>query len=118
MNQISGNEKKTLPSRILAGGYKFFRDKLSLRTTVLLYILLALAIAKAVNPLPLQIVQQKVFDIYQLIKPRVERNYPVIIADIDEASLKAYGQWPWPRTRAATRYTDPLRRTIRILIRG
>ena len=101
MNQLSGNEKKSLPSRILVGGYKFFRDKLSLRTAVLLYILLALAVTKAVNPLPLQIVQHKVFDIYQMVKPRVERNYPVIIADIDEASLKEYGQWPWPRTRLA-----------------
>ncbi len=26
---------------------------------------------------------------------------PVSVVDIDEASLKAYGQWPWPRTRVA-----------------
>jgi adenylate cyclase len=25
----------------------------------------------------------------------------VRVVDIDEASLQAYGQWPWPRTRLA-----------------
>ena len=31
----------------------------------------------------------------------MQKGYPVVIVDIDEASLKAIGQWPWPRTTVA-----------------
>src|SRR5690349_160911 len=41
------------------------------------------------------------FDFYQVVKPRDARFRPVVIVDIDEKSLKAYGQWPWPRTLVA-----------------
>src|SRR5690606_30448407 len=30
--------------------------------------------------------------------PRAEAGAPVAIVDIDEASIAALGQWPWPRT--------------------
>ena len=39
------------------------------------------------------------FDAYQRIRPRVYREAPVRIIDIDEQSLAREGQWPWPRTR-------------------
>ena len=42
-----------------------------------------------------------VFDNYQRIKPRKADPTPVRIVDIDDASLKKIGQWPWPRTRMA-----------------
>jgi adenylate cyclase len=42
--------------------------------------------------------RQKAFDVYQMIQPRVAPAEPVVIVDIDDASLKALGQWPWPRT--------------------
>ena len=42
-----------------------------------------------------------VFDAYQRIQPRIVERLPVAIVDIDEASLKAIGQWPWPRTELA-----------------
>ncbi len=39
-----------------------------------------------------------VFDSYQRQRPRDYRgDLPVRIVDIDEASLKRLGQWPWPR---------------------
>ena len=41
------------------------------------------------------------FDFYQVMKPRVATLRPVVIVDIDEASLGALGQWPWPRTTLA-----------------
>jgi CHASE2 domain-containing sensor protein/serine phosphatase RsbU (regulator of sigma subunit) len=44
---------------------------------------------------------QKVFDAYQRAFPRQNERLRVIIVDIDEASLTALGQWPWPRTRLA-----------------
>ena len=42
-----------------------------------------------------------VFDAYQQLWPRQETQFPAIIIDIDEASIAAFGQWPWPRTRLA-----------------
>lgn len=42
-----------------------------------------------------------VFDTYQRIFPRQVKHFPVVIVDIDDASLTALGRWPWPRTRLA-----------------
>ena len=39
------------------------------------------------------------FDKYQQMAPRrASADFPVLIVDIDERSLKQVGQWPWPRT--------------------
>ncbi|MBT4045779.1 MAG: CHASE2 domain-containing protein [Rhodospirillaceae bacterium] len=46
-------------------------------------------------------ISNSVFDSYQRISPRKIERLPVAIVDIDEASLKAIGQWPWPRTELA-----------------
>ena len=53
------------------------------------------------DPAPLEIVRNKIFDVYQVISPRVPKPAPVVIVDIDEESLAALGQWPWPRTQLA-----------------
>jgi adenylate cyclase len=54
------------------------------------------------NPLPLEILRLKVFDYYQQVKPReIPKNSPIVIIDLDEASLKEIGQWPWPRSTLA-----------------
>ncbi|PKN34053.1 MAG: adenylate/guanylate cyclase domain-containing protein [Deltaproteobacteria bacterium HGW-Deltaproteobacteria-19] len=53
------------------------------------------------EPLPLQVLRNAVFDQYQRWHPRVYQPAPVRIIDIDEESLKRIGQWPWPRTRVA-----------------
>jgi len=42
-----------------------------------------------------------VFDFYQNLKPRPEAGAPIAIVDIDEASLREVGQWPWPRSQLA-----------------
>lgn len=41
------------------------------------------------------------FDGYQRLLPRERQSQPVTIVEIDEASLKEIGQWPWPRNRLA-----------------
>lgn len=41
------------------------------------------------------------FDLYQIIMPRERVSAPVVIVDIDEASLSKLGQWPWPRSLMA-----------------
>ena len=42
-----------------------------------------------------------VFDQYQKTKPRPPGGAPVLIVDIDEASINRIGQWPWPRSQMA-----------------
>lgn len=46
----------------------------------------------------LRLLRATAFDTYQSLYPRVPRLAPVVIVAIDEASLREYGQWPWPRT--------------------
>ena len=47
------------------------------------------------------------FDTLQSIWPRsATPPQPVRIVDIDEASLKAIGQWPWPRNELAALVTN------------
>lgn len=69
---------------------------------VALILLLALGLARALDPLPLEVARAKIFDFYQQIRPReVPADRPVMIVDLDEASLAAHGQWPWPRALLA-----------------
>ncbi|MEM7746830.1 MAG: adenylate/guanylate cyclase domain-containing protein [Pseudomonadota bacterium] len=49
------------------------------------------------DPAPLEIARLKIFDFYQIAKPRQPTDYPVVIVDIDDSSLERLGQWPWPR---------------------
>ena len=46
-------------------------------------------------------IRNLIFDAYQRLMPRQVLRYPVVIVDIDDASLAALGRWPWPRTRLA-----------------
>jgi adenylate cyclase len=50
------------------------------------------------DPGLIEALRHKSFDIYQLVHPRAPRQDLVAIVDIDEQSLRALGQWPWPRT--------------------
>ncbi|MBI5165899.1 MAG: adenylate/guanylate cyclase domain-containing protein [Magnetospirillum sp.] len=68
------------------------------------FLLLLLAILwRIVDPgFFLEIGRAKVFDFYQQLKPREAMTpSPVVVIDIDEASLAELGQWPWPRTYLA-----------------
>jgi adenylate cyclase len=55
------------------------------------------------DPAPLENLRWRSFDFYQVLKPRVAApdKRPAVVVDIDEASLRALGQWPWPRTMIA-----------------
>lgn len=54
-----------------------------------------------IDPLPLQVLRNTVFDQYQRWSPRLYQETPVRIIDIDDESLAKLGQWPWPRKRIA-----------------
>ena len=56
-------------------------------------ILLAL---KVYNPIPLQTLQLKTFDLYQKFGNNYQSKSLVLI-DISDNSLNLYGQWPWKR---------------------
>jgi CHASE2 domain-containing sensor protein len=38
------------------------------------------------------------FDACQSFAPRIPKSAPAVVVAIDEKSLKAIGQWPWPRS--------------------
>jgi adenylate cyclase len=46
-------------------------------------------------------VRHSIFDAYQRAFPRQPQRRPVVIVEIDDASLTKLGQWPWPRTHLA-----------------
>jgi adenylate cyclase len=69
-------------------------------------LLFALLFFRVADPLPLEELRLRAFDIFQVIKPRVATLRPVVIVDIDETSLRKLGQWPWPRTRVADLITN------------
>ena len=66
-----------------------------------LSIVAALTILRARDPEPLKVAREATFDQYQRLAPRTFENLPVRVVDIDEASLREFGQWPWPRDRIA-----------------
>ena len=66
-----------------------------------LLLLIAFLGVRVVDPIPLEELRVRVFDGYQILKPRHSTQRPVVIIDIDEKSLAKFGQWPWPRTRVA-----------------
>jgi len=53
------------------------------------------------DPVLMQGIRLAQFDQMQRWHPRPYTPTAVRVVDIDEASLKTYGQWPWPRTRIA-----------------
>ena len=53
------------------------------------------------RPNLLRPLQNLVFDTYQQLKPRDASQSAVVVVDIDEASIQARGQWPWPRAELA-----------------
>lgn len=71
-------------------------------------VLFALLVVRAYDPFPMESLRLGAFDFYQRLQPReLPATRPVIIVAVDEISLKAVGQWPWPRDVVA-RLTDIL----------
>lgn len=60
----------------------------------------------AVTPDSFGTTRQLLFDHYQRLFPRVPAAQPVTIVEIDDRTLAAVGQWPWPRNRLATLIDD------------
>src|SRR5690349_3695647 len=86
---------------------RFARSKHGRATGAALIVLAAVTWLRAENPWIVTELQERVFDAYQRLDQRNYADFPVRVVDIDEASIAAYGQWPWPRTRLAA-LTDRL----------
>ena len=59
--------------------------------------LIALTAIRVADPQPVVELRNEWFDGLQRLSPREAQTLPVRVVDIDEASLAALGQWPWPR---------------------
>src|SRR5262245_64273907 len=75
--------------------------KFGLTRAICVLLLFALVPLRILDPPALQEVRLRTFDFYQSLRPGQAKWRPVVIVDIDEASLKDIGQWPWPRTIVA-----------------
>jgi len=91
---------RTMPLRLLR--------RFGLSRLLGLGLLIPLLALRIWDPVPLEILRLKVFDLYQVLNPRQPLAEPVVIVDIDEESLADIGQWPWPRNEVA-RMVDRLR---------
>jgi adenylate cyclase len=76
-------------------------QQVGLARAVCFLLLVALVPLRLADPRPLEELRARTFDFFQVLRPRQQETRPVVIVDIDEASLKAVGQWPWPRTTVA-----------------
>ncbi len=83
-----------LPKRVISADWK---------STILpgALALLAVLVLQLAEVTPLTRVGQLVFDSYVRAQPRQYQTVPVKVVDIDEASIRQFGQWPWPRTEIA-----------------
>ena len=66
-----------------------------------LLVVSGLTFIRWVDPAALRELRNTAFDQYQRLVPREYVPVPVRIVDVDEASLRELGQWPWPRDRLA-----------------
>jgi len=83
---------------------------------IALLILVAFMVVRAIDPGPLQTIRVKVFDFFQQQKPRkIMPDSPVVIVDLDEASLKEVGQWPWPRNQLAQMTLNLFKMGVRVV---
>jgi adenylate cyclase len=90
---------------MLAGAGKRIAGWFGYGRTLGLVWLVAFVGLRAWDPPLLQDFRLRVFDFYQQLEPRVSPPQPIAIVDIDDASLRELGQWPWPRTRIADMVT-------------
>jgi adenylate cyclase len=81
-------------------------QQVGLARAICVLLLFALVPLRLADPRPLQELRTRTFDFFQVLRPRPQEIRPVVIVDIDEASLKTIGQWPWPRTTVADLVTQ------------
>ncbi len=85
---------------------RWFARKFGYARLLCLVLLAGFAALRLADPAPVQELRVRTFDFFQVLDHRHKTARPVTIVDIDDQSLKALGQWPWPRTRVADLVTN------------
>jgi adenylate cyclase len=81
---------------------RWFTRRFGYARLVCLALLVGFAALRITDPAPIEELRVRTFDAYQRIDHRKKPEKPIVtIVGIDEKSLKALGQWPWPRTKIA-----------------
>jgi adenylate cyclase len=89
---------KSMPPQSFPLRLRRLLGRTSIAAAIGLFLLADLVLLRIWDPLPLEMLRLRTFDVLQTVRPRESMEHPVIIVDLDDASLKALGQWPWPRT--------------------
>ncbi|MDE2378884.1 adenylate/guanylate cyclase domain-containing protein [Bradyrhizobium sp.] len=85
---------------------RWFTRKFGYARLLCLLLLVGFAALRMADPAPMQEVRLRTFDFFQVLDHREKTARPVTIVDLDDRSLKAVGQWPWPRTVVADLVTN------------
>src|ERR1700761_1165348 len=80
---------------------RWFGRRFGFARLICLALLFGIAALRIADFAPGEELRVRTFDFYQRFDPRLKAARPVTIVDIDEPSLRKFGQWPWPRTRIA-----------------
>ena len=83
--------------------FQFLRERLKEKWLLLVPVITVFisACVFQYEPILLKTSRHAVFDQFQRWHPRTYQEAPVRIVDIDDESLRKFGQWPWPRSRLA-----------------
>jgi len=81
---------------------RWFTRRFGYARLACLALLVGFAALRIADPAPVEEIRVRTFDTYQRIDHRKKPEKPIVaIVGIDDASLKALGQWPWARTKVA-----------------
>ncbi|MBV9984218.1 adenylate/guanylate cyclase domain-containing protein [Bradyrhizobium sp.] len=81
---------------------RWFTRRFGYARLACLVLLVGFAALRIADPAPIEEIRVRTFDTYQRIDHRKKPDNPIVtIIGIDDKSLKALGQWPWPRTKIA-----------------
>ncbi len=98
----AGPPATSQPSRERSFGRRWATALLGRGRAVGLLILITVLALRQFDVPGVEVVQMRGFDLLQMLFPRpAVADAPVTVVAIDEDSLAAVGQWPWPRTRQA-----------------
>ncbi|MBV9078493.1 MAG: CHASE2 domain-containing protein, partial [Methylobacteriaceae bacterium] len=96
------NREGSAPSATRSGGFRRVGRRIGLGRALAIALTMAFIAVRIWDPYPVEAIRLRTFDFFQMVSPRKPiPTRPVMIVDIDEASLGAVGQWPWPRTLVA-----------------
>ena len=80
---------------------KRIRSERRIGILLALVVLAQLAVVRLLDPVIIEDIRLRGFDLEQQLAPRLYQPSPVRIVAIDDPSLRRVGQWPWPRAKLA-----------------